>query len=58
MDWLAVPFHAFMAWTYRLTPPARGRAGILRDAVPSRAGDVVWWAFLAYWPPMRSGTSG
>ena len=47
MDWVAAPFHAFMAWTYRLTPPARGRAGILRDAVPSRAGDAVWWTFLA-----------
>ncbi|MEI9991226.1 MAG: ABC transporter permease subunit [Rhizomicrobium sp.] len=46
MDWVAAPFHAFMAWTYRLTPPARGRAGILRDTVPSRAGDVVWWVFL------------
>ena len=46
MDWVAAPFHAFMAWTYRLTPPARGRAGILRDVVPSRAGDAVWWAFL------------
>ena len=46
MDWLAAPFHAFMAWTYHLTPPARGRAGILRDAVPSRAGDAVWWLFL------------
>jgi NitT/TauT family transport system permease protein len=47
MDWVAAPFHAFMAWTYRLTPPARGRAGILRDAVPSRAGDAMWWLFLA-----------
>ncbi|MEJ0026805.1 MAG: ABC transporter permease subunit [Rhizomicrobium sp.] len=47
MDWVAAPFHAFMAWTYRLTPPARGRAGILRDAVPSRAGDIVWWVFLS-----------
>jgi NitT/TauT family transport system permease protein len=47
MDRIAAPFHAFMAWTYRLTPPARGRAGILRDAVPSRAGDAVWWVFLA-----------
>ena len=46
MDWIAVPFHAFMAWTYHLTPPARGRAGILRDRVPSRAGDIVWWLFL------------
>jgi NitT/TauT family transport system permease protein len=47
MDWLAAPFHAFMSWTYKLTPPARGRAGVLRDAVPSRAGDAVWWVFLA-----------
>ena len=46
MDRIAAPFHAFMAWTYRLTPAARGRAGILRDAVPSRAGDAVWWVFL------------
>ncbi len=58
MDWVAAPFHAFMAWTYRLTPPARGRAGILRDAVPSRAGDIVWWVFCPCWPPMRCGTSG
>ncbi|HJW41230.1 MAG TPA: ABC transporter permease subunit [Rhizomicrobium sp.] len=47
MDRLAAPFHTFMSWTYKLTAPARGRAGILRDAVPSRAGDAVWWVFLA-----------
>ncbi|MBS0470747.1 MAG: ABC transporter permease subunit [Proteobacteria bacterium] len=47
MDRLAVPFDRFMAWTYRLTPPARGPAAAIRDAVPSRAGDVAWYALLA-----------
>ncbi len=46
MDWVAKPFHAFMAWTYRLTPPARGRAGILRDALPSSASDALWYMLL------------
>jgi NitT/TauT family transport system permease protein len=46
MDILAKPFHRFMAWTYHLTPPARGRAGILRDALPSSTGDAVWYMLL------------
>ncbi|HEY0106481.1 MAG TPA: ABC transporter permease subunit [Rhizomicrobium sp.] len=46
MDWAAAPFHAFMRWTYHLTPPARGRAGVLRDALPSQAGDALWYMFL------------
>jgi len=46
MDLAAVPFHAFMRWTYHLTPPARGRAGVLRDALPSQASDAIWYMFL------------
>ncbi|HXC53665.1 MAG TPA: ABC transporter permease subunit [Rhizomicrobium sp.] len=47
MDWAAAPFHAFMRWTYRLSPPIRGRAALLVQRVPSRAADVVWGVLLA-----------
>ncbi|HWD26194.1 MAG TPA: ABC transporter permease subunit [Rhizomicrobium sp.] len=46
MDWLAKPFHAFMSWTYKLTPPARSRAGVLRDRLPSQASDALWYMLL------------
>jgi NitT/TauT family transport system permease protein len=46
MDWLSSPFQRLMAWTYRLAPPARGRAGILRDALPGGAGDALWYMVL------------
>jgi NitT/TauT family transport system permease protein len=47
MDRMTLPVHRFMAWTYRLAPPARGPAAVIREAVPSRAGDIVWYGVLA-----------
>ncbi|MBL6854598.1 MAG: ABC transporter permease subunit [Alphaproteobacteria bacterium] len=48
MDVLAAPFQAFMAWTYRLTPPRRRSAGAAgASQQSSRRSDWVWYAALA-----------
>jgi NitT/TauT family transport system permease protein len=47
MSVLTAPFAAFMLWTYRLSPPRASRAAALAARVPSRTGDIVWYALLA-----------
>ncbi len=47
MDGLAAPFHAFMRWTYRLSPRVPAGAAALVPRVPSRAADIVWGVLLA-----------
>ena len=47
MSVLAAPFGRFMLWSYRLSPPRTPRAAALAARVPSRAGDIAWYALLA-----------
>jgi NitT/TauT family transport system permease protein len=47
MDAIAVPFDALMHWTYRLTPPARGRSANGASVIPPRTADAVWYVGLA-----------
>ncbi len=47
MDWVTGPFHQFMRWTYRLSAPVRGTGSRVTQALPSRAADAIWFAFLA-----------
>jgi len=44
LDAAAMPFDAFMRWTYRLAAPRHDR--VARHASPSRAADVAWAAIL------------
>ncbi|MGC9953243.1 MAG: ABC transporter permease subunit [Rhizomicrobium sp.] len=46
MDAIGVPFDALMHWTYRLTPPVRGRSANGSSIIPSRVADVGWYACL------------
>jgi NitT/TauT family transport system permease protein len=47
MGAMTAPFASFMLWTYRLAPPRAPRAAALAARVPSRAGDIAWYALLA-----------
>jgi NitT/TauT family transport system permease protein len=44
MDAIGAPFDALMHWTYRLTPPTRGRGTNGANIVPSKVSDAVWYA--------------
>jgi NitT/TauT family transport system permease protein len=46
MDAIGVPFDALMHWTYRLTPPTRGRSANGSSIIPPRVADTVWYACL------------
>ncbi|HTP78056.1 MAG TPA: ABC transporter permease subunit [Rhizomicrobium sp.] len=46
MDRVAEPFHLFMRWTYRRSPPLRRGLGSTAQAIPTRAADIVWIVFL------------
>jgi NitT/TauT family transport system permease protein len=47
MDAIGAPFDRVMHWTYRLTPPGKGRDANGASIIPPRLADGLWYACLA-----------